>query len=675
MAFTYKGRSISKIGVIGSGQIGPDIALYFSKVLASHGVAIAVVDISEPALAKGRARFEKKVDRGVSSGAFKEDHGQAMKAAVTWTSDYGEIAGATFVVEAATEEPSIKQKIFAQLEQVCGPDAILASNSSHLEPEVIADTLADRKRALVVHYFFPAERNYVVEVVPGEETDPQITEWVMGFYEHIGKTPIKVASRYGYAIDPIFEGLFLAAALCAEKGLGTTKEIDAVATRALGLTVGPFTAMNLTGGNPITVKGLPLEGEKIMPWFRAPDSLVKAVETGEKWDVPGRGEVVELDAAREQAITDELQGAYLGLCDEILSSGIVELGDFEMALEMALDLHPPAKLANRLGVRRALELARAYADANEGFATPRWLAVEAKSDGPIKVPVVDTEHRGDVAIVKIRRPKSVNSLNEAAFEQLFTAFCAVRDDESVRACVLTGHGTKAFVSGADVKFLAEIDSPETGMRNSKNAQDLTTFMESLGKPVVCAMNGLAFGGGLEIAMACNARVAVEGLRPLCGQPEVNLGIIPGAGGVVRLPRWVGIEKAAELLRTGRPIKSAEGLEIGLVNELCDRADLVDRACALALSIADGSADVRPIPTDALSDVPTALPEVDIGHRSRAIDAILCDAILAAANVTLAEGLAIENEAWGKICETRDMRIGIDTFLNEGPRAKAAFVHQ
>lgn len=675
MAFTYKDRTITKIGVIGSGQIGPDIALYFSKVLAPHGVSIVVVDISEDALGKGRARLEKKVDRGIASGAFAEDAGAAMKSAVTWTSDYGEIAGATFIVEAATEEPSIKQKIFAQLEQVCGPDAILASNSSHLEPEVIGETLADKKRALVVHYFFPAERNYVVEVVPGEETDPSITDWVMGFYEHIGKTPIKVASRYGYAIDPIFEGLFLAAALCVEKGLGTTREVDAVATRALGLTVGPFTAMNLTGGNPITVKGLPLEGEKIMPWFRAPEILVKAVETGEPWDVPGRGEVVEVDAEKEKAITEELQGAYLGLCDEVLSSGIVELGDFEMAVEMALDLHPPAKLANRLGVARALELAKNYADANEGFAQPRWLAVEAGNDGPIQVPVVTVAHVGEVAIVKIRRPKSVNSLSEAAFEQLFNAFRALRDDENVKACVLTGHGTKAFVSGADVKFLAEIDSPEVGMRNSKNAQDLTVFMESLGKPIVCAMNGLAFGGGLEIAMACHARVAVDGLDPLCGQPEVNLGIIPGAGGVVRLPRWVGVEKAAELLRTGRPIKSSEALEIGLVNELCDRADLIDRACALSLAIADGSADVRPIPTDALPDVPSSLPDVDIGHRSKAIDAILCDAILAAARATLTEGLAIENQAWGKICETRDMRIGIDTFLKEGPRGKAAFVHE
>ena len=121
--------------------------------------------------------------------------------------------------------------------------AVLASNSSHLEPEAIFAELGDRSRTLVIHYFFPAERNPVVEIVPGADTSSDLTASLMKFYEAIGKVPIEVKSRYGYAIDPIFEGLFQAAALLVEDGAGTTKEVDAVAARALGLTVGPFTAM------------------------------------------------------------------------------------------------------------------------------------------------------------------------------------------------------------------------------------------------------------------------------------------------------------------------------------------------------------------------------------------------------------------------------------------------
>lgn len=674
MAFQFQDREIRKIGVVGSGQIGPDIALYFAKVLASSGVDVVVVDISREALDRGMARLHKKIDRGVESGAFEPGHGQAMKGAVRFTADYDALSGAGLVIEAATEDVNVKRKIFSRLEEFLGSDAILASNSSHLEPEVIGAELKHKERGLVVHYFFPAERNYMVEVVPGRDTDPAIAAWTMGFYEAIGKVPIQVASRYGYAVDPIFEGLFLAAALCVEQGLGTTREVDGVARSALGLAVGPFTAMNLTGGNPITVKGLPLEGEKIMPWFRAPKILVDAVAAGTSWDVPARGEKVDVPEERAVRIAEQLQGAYLGLCDEVLSSGIVSLADFEMAIEMALDMKGPARLANELGVDRALDLAKRYAAANPGFEEPRWLVSEASREGTIEVPVVLRSDEEGVAVLTIRRPKSLNSLDDAAFHQIESHLAAVKNDKSVKGVVLTGFGTKAFVSGADVKFLARIDSPATGMKDSRHAQRLTLLMESLGKPVVCAMNGLAFGGGLEIAMACTARIAVSGLKVLGGQPEVNLGIIPGAGGTQRLPRWAGVEKAAELLRTGRPFSSAEAQDMGLIHEQAAPGELRKRAKVLALDLAAGRLEVRRIPAGPLVDKPAELPPLDIGHRSRAIDALLCRAIVEGASMSLEEGLELENRLFGEVCKTQDMRIGIRTFLEKGPREKAPFVH-
>lgn len=674
MPFKFQDRTIEKIGVIGSGNIGPDIALFFAKTLATSGVQVVVVDIAEQALKNGQARLLKKIDKGVESKAFQADEGAAMKAAVTFTNDYGKISDADLVIEAATENAAIKAKIFAQLESLVRKDAILASNSSHLEPEVIAESLKEKGRSLVVHYFFPAERNYVVEIVPGASTDPGIARWMTAFYERIGKVPVQVKSRYGYAADPVFEGLFLAAALCVEAGLGTTKEVDAVAAKALGLTVGPFTAMNLTGGNAITGPGLAKEGEKIMPWFRTPELMKKALETKEPWVVPARGEKVEVPPDREKAITEAMQGAYLGLADEILSAGLISLADFELALEMALDITPPAKLANRLGVPKALGLVQAYVAKNPGFVAPRWLAEAAKKGGPIEVPVVLREDQGDVAILRIRRPKSLNSLDDACFAQLTQHLDALKADSKIRGIVLTGFGTKAFVSGADVKFLARIDSPETGMRDSRNAQALTLKMEGCGKPVVCAMNGLAFGGGLEIAMACTTRIAVPGQKVLGGQPEVNLGIIPGAGGTQRLPRWVGFERGAELLRTGRPFSSTEALEMGLVTELVELDQLLPRAVALVRDLASGKTKVKEMPKGPLPGVPATLPEVRLGHLSKAIDRSLVQAILEGARQNLADGLATENRCFGEICKTQDMRLGIDTFLKEGPRAKAPFIH-
>lgn len=286
MAFTFNGRTLNKIGVIGSGQIGPDIALHFAKVLAPHDVSVVVVDVSEDALAAGKKKLEKKVDRGVESKAFKPDQGERIKAACTFTSDYEALKGVDFVVEAATENVAVKGKIFAQVEALAAPDALLLSNSSHLRPESIFGDLSKRGRTGVVHYFFPAERNRALEIIPGEETDPANTDWLLAFYEAIGKVPVRIGSRYGYAIDPIFEGLLETSALLVEAGVATVKQVDTVAQKVLGLGVGPFTAHNLTGGNPITAHGLENLHTEVSPWFRCPESLAKLNEAGESWDTP-----------------------------------------------------------------------------------------------------------------------------------------------------------------------------------------------------------------------------------------------------------------------------------------------------------------------------------------------------------------------------------------------------
>ncbi len=672
MPYEIDGRRIRKIGVIGSGQIGPDIALYFAKVFHGEGVPIVVVDISPDALARGREKLEKKVDKGVESGAFAPGMADAMKRQVEFTADYARLAGVDLVVEAATEDRALKGRIFRQLGALAAPGAILASNSSHLEPETIFAALPDRTRTLVVHYFFPAERNPVVEVVPGKDTDPRLAEAVLGFYERIGKFPILVRSRYGYAVDPVFEGLFLAAALLLEQGVATVKEIDSVATRALGLGVGPFTAMNLTGGNPITHVGLANYHEKIMPWFRSPGVLARAVAEQRAWETPKRGETVTVAEEKERRIAAALSGAYFGLCSEIIDSGITNVADLEMAIESALDMTPPFRLMNRVGVGEALRRVEEYAAEQPGFRVAECLRRQAASKEPWKIPTVLRRDLDGVAVVTIRRPKVLNALDQEAFDQIEAHFRAIGRDPKIAGAVITGFGVKAFVSGADVKFLAKIDSAAMGERTSLASQRTLSLIEDLGKPVVCAMNGFAFGGGNELAMACTARIAPRGLGLLASQPEPNLGIIPGAGATQRLPRWIGLEKAAELLRTARGVSSAEALRLGLIAKEVD-GDLVAEAVRMVRDAASGSAPLRPIHKGPLQ-VPERLPDVDLGHLSRAVDAILCRAILEGCRLPLSEGLALEAKMFGKVCETRDMRIGVENFLDKGPRAPAPFVH-
>jgi enoyl-CoA hydratase/3-hydroxyacyl-CoA dehydrogenase len=687
MPFTLGSRKITKVAVIGSGQIGPDIALHFAKVLGPFGVKTVVVDVSEKALQAGQARMTKKVDKGAETGAWKPAEAQAMKAAVTFTTDYAQAAGADLVVEAATEDEALKGKIFQQLETTCRPDAIFLSNSSHLEPERIFAPLKDKSRTAVAHYFFPAERNVMVEVVPGEATAPEVTAWLLRFYEQIGKIPVEVQSRYGYAADPIFEGIFAAACLAVQEGLGTVKEVDFAARAALGMTVGPFTAMNLTGGNPITAHGLDLMHERFAsvdnqkPWYAAPqllkDKLASEGPTGQ-WQVCGRGETVTLPPEKERRIVEALRGAYLGLCFGIVDTGIVGLSDFELLIETALDLKGPCRMLNELGASEALHLVEKYAKTHEGLPVTELLKLQAEADAPIPLSNLLQETLetpdGTIHLVRIRRPKVLNALNEATYGELLSAIEALAWDGEAIGMVISGFGTKAFVSGADIHALAAVRSPDDGYAIAKLAHDVARGIEMGDKPIVAALNGLAFGGGLELAMACHARVAAEKLKVLAALPEVNLGIIPAGGGTQRLPRLVGLEKANVLLRTGGSLSSDEALACGLVQELAPQADVVERAAALVHALATGKKPWKRIAEEPIAQEPVTLAPVDIGHRSKRVDELLVESITYGAAHTMDEGLSNELGVFREICELKDMRIGVEHFVKNGPKTPAEFVH-
>ncbi|MCK5942523.1 MAG: 3-hydroxyacyl-CoA dehydrogenase/enoyl-CoA hydratase family protein [Planctomycetes bacterium] len=674
MSFTHQGREIRKVAVIGSGQIGPDIALYFTKVLSPFGVQTVVVDVSEDALAGGRKKLEKKVQKGVETGAFSAEQQAAMVGSVQWTTNYDDIKGADLVVEAATENKELKGKIFGMVEGLVADDAVLCSNSSHLEPEVIFADAKHKGRTAVVHYFFPAERNLLVEVVPAKHTDDATTKWLMSFYEGIGKVPIEVQSRYGYALDPVFEGLFYACALLAEKGVATTKQIDVVCKKTFKMGVGSFTAMNLTGGNPITAVGLDNYTTKIGPYFKTPDSLKEKVAKGEPWDVPARGEKVDVPDDVAAKVRDALMGAYFGLCGEIVDAGLVSIADFNMGLDVALDMKPAFSFMNEIGTDKALALVKAYAAEYPGFPVPKCIEAHGKENKPFDIPVVLREDRDGVAVLTIRRPKVLNALDQGVFAELQRRFEECDADASVKAIVLTGFGKKAFVSGADVNFLAKIDSVEMGEQTSRTSQQCVDAIQKVQKPTVAALNGLAFGGGIETAMACEARIAKKGLKVLAGQPEANLGIIPGAGGTVRLPRLVGFDNANMMLRTCRPISSEQALAFGLIREEVD-GDLVGRAVELARDMADGKAPRSRMDEGPMANVPESLPAVDIGHRSKKVDEILQKAILGAAKLPLQDAVPFEAKCFGEVCGTEDMRIGVDNFMKNGPKVKAEFVHR
>jgi enoyl-CoA hydratase/carnithine racemase len=430
--------------------------------------------------------------------------------------------------------------------------------------------------------------------------------------------------------------------------------------------------MNLTGGNPLSQHGLSEMHRKFSSWFHSPKILDSQVASGKPWEAAGRGEEVKYNEKAFKTVSNLLKGAYFGLVCQILDSGIASIEDLEMAVENALVMNPPFQMMNKVGIDKALELVEAYAKEWPDFIVPKVLVEQARSGKPWDIPLVLRADKDEVALLTIRRPKTLNALNSTVMGQLDKIFTDIKEDNKIKGAVLTGFGVKAFVSGADINLLARLRTPEEGEALSLKGQETLNLIENLGKPVICAMNGLAFGGGNEMAMACTARIAKKGLRALAGQPEPKLGIIPGFGGSQRLPRLVGFSNAWPILRTGNPISSEEALKIGLIQEEVE-GDVKEAGIAFAKKLISGEVKVPPIKREPI-EIPKSLPDVDIGHLSRKTDEIMQDAILEGAKMTLEEGLKNEARIFGKCLRTKDMRIGMENFMKFGPKKNAEFSH-
>ncbi len=672
MAYNLKDLKIQKLSVIGAGQIGPDICLHFAKVFWKNDVQLVLIDISQQALDIAQAKVEKKIERGRESGAFKSQMADTMKNSILYTTDYSNVFGSNIVLEAATEDGNIKDMIFKQVEELTDESCLFLSNSSHMQPEVIFRNIANKKRCLVTHYFFPAERNPIVEVVPGKDTDPRITETLMSFYEFIGKIPIEVQSSYGYAIDPIFEGLCELAILCLEKGYGSIKEIDKMAQKTLRQGVGPFTALNLTGGNPITNHGLEEMRETHISWFKSPKVLQDAVANNTKWDTAKRDEQVDVNPVKAEVLRKQFLGGYFALASYIIDLGIVSVDDLDMATEISLVISAPFTLMNKIGIDTSHSLVKEWCEEHTDFPFPDSLN-KAKASGGWEISRIVAKKRDNISVLTIRRPKVLNALNLDVLNELKAEIENAEMNAEIDGIVITGFGTKAFVSGADINMLAALTTKEEGYENSHTFQQLVNSIQNCSKPTVCALNGFAFGGGNELAITCTARIAKKGLPIVACQPEANLGFIPGSGGTQRLPRLVGVDVAAEILRTARPVSGEEALKIGLIDKEAE-GDLVDEAVDFAKQIVNGEVHPKKFITDGIKEI-LAPKDVNIGHLSRKIDEIMNKAIYEGIKLPLKEALELESKLFGECILTSDMKIGLENFKKNGPKVKAEFMHK
>lgn len=244
------------------------------------------------------------------------------------------------------------------------------------------------------------------------------------------------------------------------------------------------------------------------------------------------------------------------------------------------------------------------------------------------------QKKDGIGQIIINRPDKLNALNAETVKELYEAFLSLQESPDVRVIIFTGSGEKAFIAGADIGELAQLEF-STGKDYVLEGQEVSKLIENLKKPVIAAINGFALGGGTEMALACHVRIASANAK--MGQPEVKLGLIPGFGGTQRLARLVGKGMAMELILTGRIIDAQEALRIGLVNRVVPQNELLSHCEALAKEM--------------MANAPLAL-ECAIKAINIGLDK------------TLGEGLLNEAELFGKCCETEDSKEGTKAFLEK-----------
>jgi enoyl-CoA hydratase/carnithine racemase len=247
--------------------------------------------------------------------------------------------------------------------------------------------------------------------------------------------------------------------------------------------------------------------------------------------------------------------------------------------------------------------------------------------------LLDYKKEGKIAIFTLNRPDAMNALNPDLFKEMSDAFIDFKDDDSLWVGIVTGAGEKAFCAGADIKTMLPVIEKFKGQPWGEPPIIMKGL--SLWKPLIAAVNGVALGGGLEVALACDIRIAVE--KALFGLPEVTLGLIPAWGGTQRLPRVIGAAKAAEMLFTGKPIDAQEAYRIGLVNKVVPPADLM----ATAMNIAETICKAGPLAVRAAKQ-----------------------AMVQGVNTSMEDGLLLESVLRDHIVSTKDFAEGCKAFIEK-----------
>ena len=638
------------VAVIGAGTIGPDIGYYLKSALPD--LKLYLVDVSQKAIDNALQRFQDYSKKALARGKMSEADAAAVNSNLIGTLNYADIAECDWVIEAATENMELKRKIFAQVEAVVRPDALITSNTSSLPAARIFAKLQHKERATVTHFFAPAWRNPAVEVIAWKKADPATVEYLRWVFCSTGKVPLVTADVACFMLDRIFDNWCNESAMLLDRA--TAAEVDSVAAEFVH--AGPFFVLNLANGNPIITETNTLQAEMEGPHY-TPAPIFRSVDT---WVTVSPGKKVPVSQEITEAVRERLLGILFSQSVDIADRRIGESADLDLGCRLALGFKEgPLDLMRKLGEPATGRALMRLRQERNGMPMPkRPFAAYQKFLRHILVDEI-----GSVKIITLRRPEALNALHDEMNDEILSVIRRFENDPKVTGFVLTGYGTRAFCAGADIgRFVDMLGDAPASEQYARDCSRLLVHLDRMKKPVVAALNGMALGGGFELAMRCHDIVALK--RATIQLPEVTLGIVHGIGAmVVPYRRWPHAASTFNaMLRQAERLKAPRAHELGIVSGLAeDHAGLikmaVDRVGALA-------GHVSPI-----SDGPVAVSMDAIEARaasgqvlSRECIDIMEKAILdAAAAHTFDAALEVGYKAFGLSACTESAYEGIGSF--------------
>ena len=640
----------NRVAIIGAGTIGPDIAYYLKSAIPN--LTLYLVDVEQDALNRAIDRIAANAAKGLRKRKLTEEQAARVTQQLIPTMDYGEIAECDWVLEAATENLKLKRRIFSKIEDVVRPDALITSNTSSLPASRLFTNLTHKERATVTHFFAPAFQNLAVEVVRWEHGDPELLEYLRWLFASTGKVPLVTSDAPCFMLDRVFDNWCNEAAYLLERA--TAAEIDFVADEYVY--AGPFRVLNLAKGNPIIIETNTIQMEEGEHYRPAP--IFRSVDS---WHIGKPDTEVQIDLTTAQGIKDRLLGVLFSQSFDIVDRRIGEVGDLNLGCGLALGFRTgPFDLMRDLGEQEVDRILKRFTAERPGMPSPER-AIASYQTFLRHVQVDDIDR---VKVITLRRPQAMNALDDDLMSEVLAVLEEYERAPEVEGFVIVGYGTRAFCAGADLGRLADVLGREQeAVQYARDCSRLLVHLDAMTKPVVAALNGMALGGGLELAMRCHSIVAMR--NAWIQFPEVTLGIAPGIGGmVVPYRKWPGAAAVFhDMLCLAKQLNAEQALEIGVVDGLADGyADLIQLAVQRVRQLG-GALTPAPDGTAKIEAFPGVDPTAAKRPLSHRVIQIIEQAIKdAGAAPGLEQALEIGYQAFGASACTAAATEGVSAFL-------------